>query len=232
MNYDLLIWDCDGCLIDSEWIGCQVEAEGFTKAGYPISTEDMIARFCGVSANEVFSQVEAEIGRDIRNHEALINQDAALKAAFEKDLQPIKGIHEALHELDKLFPNMKMCIASGSSMERLEHTLKLTNLHERFEHRYFSADLVAKGKPAPDVFLKAASEMGVTPAKCLVIEDSHLGLKAANAAGMDALGFTGATHGTPNLHSRLDQQNPLAIFNDMRELAGLMLKLNLLKNTV
>ncbi|AEV36093.1 HAD-superfamily hydrolase subfamily IA, variant 3 [Pseudovibrio sp. FO-BEG1] len=231
MNYDLLIWDCDGCLIDSEWIGCQVEAEGFTKAGYPISTEDMIARFCGVSSAEMFSQIEAETGVNIRNHEALANQDAALKAAFEKDLQPIKGIHEALHELDNLFPNLKMCIASGSSMERLEYTLKLTDLHGRFEKKYFSADLVEMGKPAPDVFLKAASEMGVAPEKCLVIEDSHLGLRAAHAAGMDAFGFTGATHGSHNLHSRLDEQNPLAIFNDMRELAGLMQKLNLLKST-
>ncbi|KZK94109.1 MULTISPECIES: HAD family hydrolase [unclassified Pseudovibrio] len=231
MNYELLIWDCDGCLIDSEWIGCQVEAEGFTKAGYPISTEEMIARFCGVSSAEVFGQVEAEIGVNIRHHEAIVNQDEALKAAFEQHLKPIAGIHEALHELDNSFPNLQMCIASGSSMDRLEHTLKLTNLYDRFENKYFSADLVEKGKPAPDVFLKAASEMGVAPEKCVVVEDSHLGLQAARAAGMTALGFTGASHGNADLHSRLEQQNPMAIFNDMKELAGLIKKLNMLKST-
>ncbi|GHB21807.1 haloacid dehalogenase [Pseudovibrio japonicus] len=228
MNYELLIWDCDGCLIDSEWIGCKVEAESFTKAGYPISTEDMIARFCGVSAAEVFGQVKAETGRDIRHHDALLNQDEALKAAFEKDLLPIAGIYDTLHELDTSFPNLQMCIGSGSSMERLEYTLKLTNLHDRFENKYFSADLVEKGKPAPDVFLKAASEMGVAPEKCIVIEDSHLGLQAARAAGMDALGFTGATHADQNLHNRLEQQEPLAIFNDMKELVRLLKQLNLL----
>ncbi len=116
-------------------------------------------------------------------------------------------------------------------MERLDYTLKLTNLHDRFENKYFSADLVAKGKPAPDIFLKAAQEMGVAPEKCIVIEDSHLGLQAARAAGMDALGFTGATHGNQDLHNRLEQQEPLAMFNDMKELAGLMQKLNLLKTT-
>ena len=231
MNYDLLIWDCDGCLIDSEWIACQVEAESFTKAGYPISTEEMIARFCGRSSAEIFSQIEAEIGVNIRYHKALANQDVALKAAFEKHLKPIAGIHEALHELDTLFPNLQMCIGSGSSMDRLDYTLKLTNLHDRFENKYFSADLVEKGKPAPDVFLKAASEMGVAPEKCIVIEDSHLGLQAARAAGITALGFTGASHGNADLHSRLKQQNPMAIFNDMKELAGLFEKLNMLKTT-
>ncbi len=230
MNYDLLIWDCDGCLIDSEWIGCQVEAEGFTKAGYPISTEEMIARFCGVSSAEVFNQVEAEIGVNIRHHEALENQDKVLKAAFEQHLKPIDGIHEALCELDSSFPNLRMCIASGSSMDRLEHTLKLTNLYERFENKYFSSDLVEKGKPAPDVFLKAASEMGAAPEKCVVVEDSHLGLQAARAAGMAALGFTGASHGNANLHNRLEEQNPMAVFNDMKELACFINKLNWLRS--
>ncbi|KZL18781.1 6-phosphogluconate phosphatase [Pseudovibrio axinellae] len=226
MNYDLLIWDCDGCLIDSEWIGCQVEAEGFTKAGYPITTEQMIARFCGVSSQEVFGQIKAEIGKDIRFHDALINQEQALQAAFEQHLQPIAGIHDALHELDTKFPEMRMCIASGSSMERLEYTLKLTDLHDRFENRYYSAETVAKGKPAPDVFLKAAEQMNVDPQKCLVIEDSHLGLQAARAAGMDALGFTGATHGGQGLHQRLQQQKPLAIFESMTQLPSVLADLS------
>ncbi len=229
MNYQLLIWDCDGCLIDSEWIGCQVEAEGFTKAGYPITTQEMVARFCGVSSQEVFDQIEAETGRDIRHHEALTNQEEDLKKAFEQHLQPIKGIHDALSELDKLFPDLKMCIASGSSIRRLEHTLKLTGLYDRFEGRFFSAETVAKGKPAPDVFLKAATEMDVAPQHCIVIEDSHLGLIAAQAAGMDAVGFTGASHGGEILHSRLEQQKSLAIFNDMNELPDLLQKLNLLR---
>lgn len=145
MSYELLIWDCDGCLIDSEHIGCRVEAEAFTKAGYYISTEEMIKRFIGISASEVFSQIEAEIGRNIREHEALINQDASLRQAFENELLPITGIHDALTELDIQFPHMQMCIASGSSMERLDYTLKLTNLRDRFENKYFSGETVAKG---------------------------------------------------------------------------------------
>ncbi|SDQ80427.1 HAD family hydrolase [Pseudovibrio sp. Tun.PSC04-5.I4] len=222
MSYELLIWDCDGCLIDSEQIGCRVEAEAFTKAGYTISTEEMIRRFIGISASEVFSQIEAEMGHDIRNHEALLIQDASLRQAFENELLPITGVHDALTELDNQFPQMQMCIASSSSMERLDYTLRLTGLHNRFENKYFSGETVPKGKPAPDVFLKAAEEMGVAPARCLVIEDSPHGLKGAHAAGMDAIGFTGASHGGEKLHDLLATQTPLEIFNDMKGLPSLV----------
>lgn len=231
MTYDLLIWDCDGCLIDSEWIGCAVEAQGLTEAGYPITTEQMIERFCGVSVSECFQQFEAEIGRDLRSHPALKGQDDRLRQAFERELEPITGIHETLIRLESMYPALQMCITSGSSMNRLEHTLTLTNLHERFAEKYFSAEDVAKGKPAPDIFLKAAHQMGVDPHNCLVIEDSPLGINAAHSAQMRVLGFTGGSHGGEKLHNRLVAQNPYLIFNDMKDLPEILRQLNMLETS-
>lgn len=228
MTYDLLIWDCDGCLIDSEWIGNAVEAEALTEAGYPITTEQMIERFCGVSVSECFQQIEAEIGHDLRSHPALLGQDDKLRRAFERDLKPITGIHDTLMRLESMYPALKMCIASGSSMSRLEHTLTLTDLHDCFAGKYFSAEDVAKGKPAPDIFLKAAHQMGVDPHNCLVIEDSPFGINAAHAAQMRVLGFTGGTHGGEKLHNRLAAQKPYLIFNDMKDLPEVLSQLNML----
>jgi HAD superfamily hydrolase (TIGR01509 family) len=125
-----IIWDCDGCLIDSEIIACRIEAEAFTKFGYPTTTEDYI------------------------------------RHAFETDLRPIPGINETLTSL-----KLPMAVASGSSPERLEHSLKLTGLWEHFQNHIYSSTMVKNGKPAPDVFLLAAEKLNANPQNCLVIED-------------------------------------------------------------
>ncbi|WP_310621071.1 HAD family hydrolase [Flexibacterium corallicola] len=213
MNYDLLIWDCDGCLIDSEYLACALEAELLTKAGYFISTNTYIERFMGVREADVFAQIEKETGRDFRYHGVFSNLTEQLEALFKNKLESVSGVYE-LFEIYR----GEMCVASGSSLRRLEYTLKLTGLYPRLHGHIFSADQVELGKPAPDIFLYAADKMGVSPERCLVIEDSCHGVEGALKAGMTVLGFTGASHYTEGLRRQLERSSPHRIFSNMREL--------------
>ena len=214
--FELVIFDCDGVLIDSELIGCRVEAEALSQAGLRITLEEILERFTGVTSKETFRTLEREQGRRLPA-DFTQRVGAAIRAAFERDLVAIAGIHAALARIE-----VPVCVASSSSPARLEHSLKVVRLFERFTPRIFSATAVGRGKPAPDLFLHAAQRMATPPARCVVIEDSIPGVQAAVAAGMRVLGFTGASHCSPDHPDRLRAAGAAQTFADMTLLPSLL----------
>jgi HAD superfamily hydrolase (TIGR01509 family) len=186
----LIIFDCDGVLIDSEPLSCRAVAEELTKAGFPFSAAQVGTRFTGMSDVSMYAAIEREAGRRLppdlnrRVHERLM-------AAFRSELKAIDGIHHVLDHLDG--SAIPYCVASSSTPERLDITLNHVGLHDRFA-AIFSASMVKRGKPAPDLFLHAAVNMGVRPGRCVVVEDSVAGVTAARAAGMAVVGFSGGGH--------------------------------------
>ncbi|MDP9196290.1 MAG: HAD family hydrolase [Pseudomonadota bacterium] len=189
MTFRAILWDCDGVLIDSEHIACGHAARVLTDAGYPITTEDFIRRFAGQSDKHTYETIQRAAGFDIHPRIDQGKKRAERDHLFRQHLKPIAGIHDLL---DKI--RLPMAIASGSAWDRLELTLKITNLFDRFMPHIYPASLVKNGKPAPDIFLHAAAQLGVEPQHCLVIEDSENGVRAGKAAGMTVYGFTGGSH--------------------------------------
>lgn len=213
---DLLIFDCDGVLVDSEPLACEVVADVLADIGFPITREEFFTRFAGVSDREMYAQLEIEHGRQIGaeirqrvNHEILV--------ALSSRLEAIPGIHSAIQAID-----VRTCIASGSDRRRVEASLRRTGLLEHFAGRIFNSEQVPRGKPAPDLFLYAAAQMQAAPNRCVVIEDSQAGVQAAVSAGMRVLGFVGGTHCRPGREEVLRRQGAEHVFHDMRELPALL----------
>jgi HAD superfamily hydrolase (TIGR01509 family) len=212
----LLIFDCDGVLVDSEPIGCRVEADLLSAAGFAITPEEILARFTGVTAHETFRTLEAERGRRLpEGFEARVRQET--RAAFARELAAIAGVALALERIA-----LPVCVASSSDPARIEHSLAVTGLLGRFAPHLFSAAAVARGKPAPDLFLHAAARMTTPPARCLVIEDSLAGVRAAVAAGMRCFGFTGGSHCPPDHAACLAAAGAMRTFASMSELPDLL----------
>ncbi len=189
----LIIFDCDGVLIDSEILSAEVDAAILREFGYEISAADLAHRFAGITTEGIFERVSEEIGR-------AIPEDVVRRAKRETDLKlsrevvPIPGVNEMLDALDD-----PRCICSNSRSERLKVSLDKVGLWDRFRPYVFSAQEVGtkREKPAPDIFLYAAREFETDPAEAVVIEDSTTGVTGAVAAGMRVIGFTGATHSWP-----------------------------------
>jgi HAD superfamily hydrolase (TIGR01509 family) len=213
---DLVIFDCDGVLIDSELIGARVEALELTRVGIPLTETEILTRFLGMTAQAMYRAVEVEHRRALPEGFAATVQ-MAIDAAFERDLQVIPGIHETLDRLQSA-----SCVASSSTLARLRHSLGLTGLYARFAPHIFSAEQVARGKPAPDLFLHAATEMGRAPARCLVIEDSVSGVRGAVAAGMRVWGFIGGGHCADGHEARLRDAGAERVFGHMPDLPALL----------
>ncbi|GGJ46073.1 HAD family hydrolase [Deinococcus roseus] len=205
----LLIFDCDGVLVDSEILSNRAGVEQLSELGLQISLEEHIDKFVGRSAADVEKELTALLGRLLpENYSQLKIQRTA--EIFEQELQAIAGIDQALQNL----PGAK-CVASGSHLTRIQQSLQLTGLTEFFQH-IFSIDQVKHGKPAPDLFLLAAETLGYRPENCLVIEDSITGVQAAVAAGMPVLGFTGGGHCSKNHAQNLLDVGAKLVFHDMR----------------
>jgi HAD superfamily hydrolase (TIGR01509 family) len=185
---DLIIFDCDGVLVDSEIVSFEAEVDMLAEVGIPLTVRDLLARFLGTSSASMFATIERESGVELPPDFA---ERAALRTleVFDRKLRPIPGIAELLADL----PNRK-CVVSSSEPKRIRHSLTLAGILHHFDPHIFSATQVKRGKPAPDLFLLAAESMGVPPGRCVVIEDSVAGVTAARAAGMAALGFTGGSH--------------------------------------
>lgn len=207
-----LILDCDGVLVDSELIAARVAAECFAAAGAPVTAEEMLERFTGVTANEVTDTV-------FREHNipappgATEKRRAAIMAAFERELRAMPGADAALAAIP-----MPKCVASSSHPDRIALALRLTGLAHHFGKAIFSAVSVARGKPAPDLFLHAARGMDVAPDHCIVVEDSAAGVIAAKAAGMAVIGFVGGSHSHDHHHSKLLDVGADRIARTMAEL--------------
>jgi len=189
----LVIFDCDGVLVDSEIIAARVEARLLTEAGYEISPEEMATRFAGLTGERIWDLAEEELGRSVPD--AIRGRsEEEIDKELEASVQPVAGAEEMLDRLDAA-----ICICSNSTSARLEMELKKTGLYDRFRPFIYSSRDVGEGrqKPAPDVFLHAASEFSEDPAGVVVIEDSVHGVSGAVAAGMRVIGFTGASHSWP-----------------------------------
>jgi len=211
---DLIIFDCDGVLIDSELIACRTDAACLAEIGIAISAEEIMDRYVGVSASAMLTDIELRHGRSLPPHFA-DTLHGRIAAAFETDLMPMQGVETALHALPS-----RRCVASSSAPERLHHSLSLTGLLRYFDPHIFSATQVARGKPAPDLFRFAAAAMQAAPETCLVVEDSVAGVEAALAAGMRVIGFTGGGHCRPGHSERLRAAGASAVCDDMRSLPG------------
>jgi HAD superfamily hydrolase (TIGR01509 family) len=207
----LVIFDCDGVLVDSERIAVRVDVVVLAELGWVMTEAEVVERFMGRTDEYMVSQVEAHLGRPLpANWEEPFQR--LYREAFEARLKPVPGILEVLDEIAT-----PTCVASSGTHERIRYTLGLTGLYTRFVGRIFSASDVARGKPAPDLFLHAANRMGAEPSECAVVEDSRYGIEAARAAGMRAFGYAGGL--TPR--HRLEGIGTI-VFQDMRELPRLL----------
>ena len=207
----LLIFDCDGVLVDSESLSCRIDAEFLTQIGIPYTAEEIARQFLGVSLKTMIARIEAERGcRLPDDFSERLNR--ILFARFETDLKPIEGVRDAILSLP--YPR---CVASSSVPERIALSLRITGLSDLFDD-IFSSTQVPRGKPAPDLFLHAASNMKARPEDCVVIEDSVAGVQAALAAGMRVIGFTGGGHCGPDHAERLRQAGAPLVIDRMADL--------------
>ncbi|MFI9569681.1 HAD family hydrolase [Streptomyces rishiriensis] len=214
MRYDLVIFDNDGVLVDSEPISNRLLAAYLTELGHPTSYEDSIREYMGSAMHRIHDLVQERTGQrlpaefDDTFHRRVF-------AAFERELEPVPGAVDVLAKLAA--DGVPYCVASSGSHERIRVGHRKTGLDLWFgEDRVFSSQDVGKGKPAPDLFLYAAERMGVSPERCVVVEDSPLGVQAAVAAGMDVYGFTAMTPaarlaGATQLFSELGQLADLLV---------------------
>jgi HAD superfamily hydrolase (TIGR01509 family) len=215
-SVDLVIFDCDGVLVDSEAISCRAHAETLTRHGYPITADQVLIRFLGVSDREARMTVEAELGRSLSDDFETQMKQAALQR-YADDLQSIPYVDEVIAVIA-----LRKCVASSGTPEKIRHGLDCAKLYDLLAPHIFSATQVRRGKPAPDLFLFAAEQMGVAPARCLVIEDSVPGVTGARAAGMTVLGFHGGSHCQMGHADLLREAGAAATFDDMRQLADLV----------
>ncbi|PAZ11999.1 hydrolase [Streptomyces sp. SA15] len=213
MRYDLVIFDNDGVLVDSEPISNRLLAAYLTELGHPTSYQDSIRDYMGSAMHRVHDLVQERTGRRLPEEFDDVFHGRVF-AAFERELEPVPG---AVGVLEKLAAGgVPYCVASSGSHERIRVGHRKTGLDRWFEDgRIFSSQDVGRGKPAPDLFLHAARQMGVSAEKCVVIEDSPLGVRAAVAAGMDVYGFTAMTPAAKLVGAT-------ELFSDLGELADLL----------
>jgi HAD superfamily hydrolase (TIGR01509 family) len=209
----LIVFDCDGVLVDSEPIANRLMAEAITALGWPLDTADCMARFKGHHFDTIIAAIEDRLGRPVPV-DWLPKMRARTDAAFERELEPVPGVVAVLDAVAA--SGTATCVASQGPLEKMAVSLGVTGLRPRFEGRVFSADQVARGKPHPDLFLYAAEAMGVAPGTCVVIEDSPLGVTGARAAGMAVLGFAPDGDGAELAAAGAE------LFRDMTELPGLL----------
>jgi len=215
---DLVIFDCDGVLVDSEVISCRAHAETLTRHGYPITEQQVFERFLGRSMRHATREVEAELGRSLPDdfHAQVY---AEIFRSFATSLQATPHVGEVLEQL-----TVPACVASSGPPEKISASLNRVGLYDRFAPHIFSAVQVPNGKPAPDLFLFAAERMQTEPARCLLIEDSVAGITAAVAAGMTVFGFCGGSHCREGHAATLRTAGAAATFDDMRQLPAMIAK--------
>jgi HAD superfamily hydrolase (TIGR01509 family) len=211
----LVIFDCDGVLVDSEPIANRVFADALGELGLRMSEAEMYEEFVGRSMAYCMRIVEERLGRPAPVDFVARLQERTFSAFESEGLKATDGIVEALDALDAL--EIPICVASSGEIEKMRFTLGLTGLLPRFEGRLFSATQVAHGKPAPDIYLFAADRMGVSPNRCIVVEDSPAGARAGLAAGMTVLGY--CAHTPADVLERLGVHRTFA---DMRRLPDLL----------
>ncbi len=210
-HFDLIIFDCDGVLVDSERATNQVLCDMLNEQGATITIEETMALFMGHSVNESADRIAAVTGKPMSTQfypEFIARRNVALEASVEA----IAHVPDVLSQL-----HLPFAVASGAEVAKMHITLGRTGLLSQFEGRMFGKDMVARSKPEPDVYLLAAKTLGVPPQRCVVVEDTASGTTAGVAAGMTVLGF--CIHTAPAL---LFGAGASAVFNDMRQLPMLV----------
>jgi HAD superfamily hydrolase (TIGR01509 family) len=216
MSVDLVIFDCDGVLIDSELLSVRADVACFAETGIEVTADEIRERYIGIAQAAMEADIAARHRRVLPPDFAARHQ-RVLQQIFAAELVAMPGVDAVLEALP-----CRACVASSSSPERLRHPLSVVGLHARFDPNLFSASMVAHGKPAPDLFLYAAERMGVAPARALVVEDSEPGVRAAVAAGMTAIGFTGGSHCRPGHAERLAAAGAARSIGHMAELLPIL----------
>jgi HAD superfamily hydrolase (TIGR01509 family) len=208
---ELVIFDCDGVLVDSERIAVEIDLVILERVGLRMTRQEVIESFVGRSASVMTGVIEAHLGlalsADLRAEFEQLYVDA-----FDRELKPVPGVIDALELIDQ-----PICVASSSNPDSLRRKLRRTGLYESFAGAIFSAVEVRNGKPAPDLFLYAADRMGVAPDRCVVVEDSLYGVLAARAAGMRALAFASELVDSTTLEGEAT-----TLFTDMSQLRRLI----------
>jgi len=218
MMFDLVIFDFDGVLVDSEILACQVWADKLTELGFPVTLKEMVTKYTGQTVTQMKQMLETRFEKTLPE-DYLPTINARVEELFAEKLVAVDGAVDFLNAL-----TCPYCIASGSTGRVIGDCLRYTGLDAYFSlKKVFSAWDVPHGKPAPDVFLYAAREMNVPPEKCLVIEDSVAGVTAGKAAGMTVFGFCGGSHCPPAHADVLKNAGADEIFSsfaDMRKAMG------------
>ena len=212
-RFELVIFDCDGVLVDSERLSTRLDAELLAQLGWPLSEEEIVERWVGRTEAAMRAEIEEHLGRDIGAEWDAFGQRYI--DVFAAELQPVGGVREAVDAIQAA--GYATCVASSGDHAKIRRNLALTGLSDRFDDRIFSGDDVEHGKPAPDLFLHAASVMGVAPSRTAVVEDSRHGVAAARAAGMWAFAYAGGVTPAAALEGEAT-----TVLDDMRELPGLI----------
>lgn len=208
MDPSLIIFDCDGVLVDSEPLSNRVLAEQISELGFPMTAEEALNQFAGGSLERVQEFVQEklniEVGKDFENEYRIRSTHL-----FRNELTPIPGIKQLLDSI-----KVPKCVGSNGPYFKIAENLKLTQLEDYFGGNYYSAYDIQKWKPLPDLYLHAAKEMGVDPKECIVIEDSIHGVRAAKAAGIKVFGFN------PHGNADMLRKEGAVLFNRMEDLIG------------
>lgn len=190
LEFDAVIFDCDGVLVDSEHSNNEILAALVTRAGIPVTPADSAARYMGRSTPECVADVERELGRPV-SFDLTAEYEALAREHQRHSLKTVPGVGKLLDVFQ--LRGILVCVASSGSSKEIRWKLAHTNLTGFFGEHCYSASMVARGKPAPDLFLFAAKKLGVDPGRCVVVEDSIPGVRAGKAAGMTVIGFAALT---------------------------------------
>jgi beta-phosphoglucomutase-like phosphatase (HAD superfamily) len=215
---ELVIFDCDGVLVDTEPVHAAINAEMIRQTGWEITTQEARERFAGRARDYMIEAIEQRLGRPVPDGWSK-ELDRRELEVFASDVRAIEGVFDAVDEIQSLYPT---CIASSSDHRSIRHKLTEAGLFSQFESRIFSRHDVNRGKPAPDLFLHAAKAHGVQPERCVVVEDSQPGVVAARAANMWVLAYAWHRASVKQL-----QGLRTVIFHHMRELSGLIAGLDI-----
>lgn len=210
-NFEVVIFDCDGVLVDSEYLTNTVFAEMLNELGLPVTLEDMFDKFVGNSMVKCLEIIKEMLGKPAPKDFAE-QYRARTKLALESNLKPVKGVEDVLKKI-----KLPYCVASSGDHEKMRTTLGITGLLPYFEGKFFSVTEVARGKPHPDIFLYAADKMRVEPRRCIVVEDTPIGVAAGVAAGMKVFGYAELMN-----PQRLKESGASLVFTEMKLLPQLI----------